>query len=224
MKPIKTAILCATLAPCLAFAAGSDKDRGIGYDQGQKADRQHSQLDTTEDGFLRSAPQQGVSLDSLLGSSVSSRIDGEDIGNVEDILVGQDGKPLGVIVSVGGFLGVGSKDVAMEWDSVNLTHEEDEGLLGGGAGDSNRARATTGGTGSDRDGAAATDRDVSAREGLARDQDRGMGQDRGLGQGRSDDNDRAVQTRSNASPDEYKLVVNMSREALKNAPEFDRNW
>lgn len=226
MKPIKSAILCATLAPCLAFAAESAQDRGVGQDRGigsdhaqhgQQANRQQSQLDTTADGFLRSAPQQGVSMDSLIGSSVVSRVDGEDIGNVEDILIDRDGNALGVIVSVGGFLGMGAKDVALDWDSVSLTHEGDDGgIMGGGAGDTNRAARTTttsGGTGSDRDGAAATDRDVSAREGL--------GQNRGMGQDRDDDN-RVSQ--GAASPDDYKLVVDISREALENAPEFDRNW
>jgi hypothetical protein len=40
-------------------------------------------------------------------------IDGEDIGEINDVIVGEDGRVLAVIVGVGGFLGIGEKDVAV---------------------------------------------------------------------------------------------------------------
>ena len=40
------------------------------------------------------------------------------IGDVKDVLVSQDGKVTALIVSVGGFLGIGEKDVAVPFSSV----------------------------------------------------------------------------------------------------------
>ena len=40
--------------------------------------------------------------------------DGQKIGDVSDILFDKDGKILAYVVGVGGFLGIGSKEVALE--------------------------------------------------------------------------------------------------------------
>jgi sporulation protein YlmC with PRC-barrel domain len=40
--------------------------------------------------------------------------DGKKIGDVNDVLFDKDGKILAYVVSVGGFLGLGSKDIALE--------------------------------------------------------------------------------------------------------------
>ena len=46
------------------------------------------------------------------------------IGEVNDVLVTQDGKISALIVSVGGFLGMGEKDVAVPFASVNQTMKD----------------------------------------------------------------------------------------------------
>lgn len=79
------------------------------------------QDDRPTDGFLATLPSQPVSIDSLMGSNVISRIDNEPIGEVDDILIDREGKPLAVIVSVGAFfLGLGGKQVALDWSRVDL--------------------------------------------------------------------------------------------------------
>jgi hypothetical protein len=47
---------------------------------------------------------------SLIGSTVYGR-DNENIGDVTDIVIDKTGKALGIVVGVGGFLGIGEKDV-----------------------------------------------------------------------------------------------------------------
>jgi sporulation protein YlmC with PRC-barrel domain len=47
--------------------------------------------------------------------------DGQAIGKVEDLLLDRDQKLAGVIVSVGGFLGVGSKSVALPASHVDIS-------------------------------------------------------------------------------------------------------
>jgi sporulation protein YlmC with PRC-barrel domain len=56
----------------------------------------------------------------LVGSKVVGP-DGQTVGKVEDLLLDRDQKLAGVIVSVGGFLGVGSKSVALPPDRVDIS-------------------------------------------------------------------------------------------------------
>jgi sporulation protein YlmC with PRC-barrel domain len=44
--------------------------------------------------------------------------DNQKIGDVDEVLVGKDGKIQAVVVGVGGFLGIGEKDIAIPYDQV----------------------------------------------------------------------------------------------------------
>lgn len=46
------------------------------------------------------------------------------IGDVKDVLVDSDGKINALILSVGGFLGAGEKDVAVKFDAVKKTEKD----------------------------------------------------------------------------------------------------
>ena len=46
--------------------------------------------------------------------------DGESIGSISDVLVSQDGSVNAVIIGVGGFLGIGAKDVAVDMSALEL--------------------------------------------------------------------------------------------------------
>jgi hypothetical protein len=51
---------------------------------------------------------------SILGKKVEGAA-GEDIGRVVDILVDGDGQPRAAVIDFGGFLGVGSRKIAVDW-------------------------------------------------------------------------------------------------------------
>ena len=51
----------------------------------------------------------------------------ESIGDVNDVILTRDGKVEGVVVGVGGFLGIGEKDVAIKMDRIKMT-ETDNGV------------------------------------------------------------------------------------------------
>jgi sporulation protein YlmC with PRC-barrel domain len=59
----------------------------------------------------------------LSGATVYSPQD-ESIGDVNDVIVSRDGKVDGIVVGVGGFLGVGEKDVAIKMDQVKMMDTE----------------------------------------------------------------------------------------------------
>lgn len=67
--------------------------------------------------------------DQLLASKVKGAdvigSDGKKIGDVSDILFSKDGKIEAFVLSVGGFLGVGAKEVALAPASVQLTQDKE---------------------------------------------------------------------------------------------------
>lgn len=44
--------------------------------------------------------------------------DNQKVGDIDEVLVGKDGKVQAVVVGVGGFLGIGEKDIAIPYDQV----------------------------------------------------------------------------------------------------------
>lgn len=56
----------------------------------------------------------------LMGASVynSTGDKGQNIGSVNDLVIDKDGKIVSVVVGVGGFLGIGSKNVAIDYSQV----------------------------------------------------------------------------------------------------------
>ncbi|HEX2257054.1 MAG TPA: PRC-barrel domain-containing protein, partial [Afifellaceae bacterium] len=67
----------------------------------------------------------GLSADDLMGANVVGA-DNEEIGQVGDVLFSQDGQVRAVIVDVGGFLGIGAKEVAIEFDSAQVQRQDGE--------------------------------------------------------------------------------------------------
>jgi sporulation protein YlmC with PRC-barrel domain len=51
------------------------------------------------------------------------------IGDVKDVLVSEDGKVTALIISVGGFLGIGEKDVAVPFSSVKQKIKDGKSYL-----------------------------------------------------------------------------------------------
>lgn len=66
----------------------------------------------------------GLSADKLIGAEVVNA-SGEEIGEIEDLVVGSDNKVSQAIVEVGGFLGIGSKFVAVDIDKLQANSKGD---------------------------------------------------------------------------------------------------
>jgi len=48
-------------------------------------------------------------------------LQGEEVGSVEDVIFDSEGRVIGLVVSVGGFLGIGAESVAVAWKSSKVT-------------------------------------------------------------------------------------------------------
>ncbi|MEQ9813508.1 MAG: PRC-barrel domain-containing protein [Azospirillaceae bacterium] len=68
------------------------------------------------------ANAQGYLASNLMGLSVytSEAEDAEAIGSVNDALIGEDGTVHAVIIGVGGFIGIGEKDVAVDFNRLTI--------------------------------------------------------------------------------------------------------
>lgn len=68
------------------------------------------------------------SADRLIGADVTNNND-ENVGEIEDVVLGENGQVKYVVVSVGGFLGMGDKHVAMNWSDVKANRAENTVLV-----------------------------------------------------------------------------------------------
>jgi sporulation protein YlmC with PRC-barrel domain len=55
--------------------------------------------------------------------------DAQNIGDVNDIVIGKDGNVEAIVVGVGGFLGIGEKDVAVEYAQLNWAEKDGDRWL-----------------------------------------------------------------------------------------------
>jgi hypothetical protein len=60
----------------------------------------------------------------LIGASVTGPSN-QTVGKISDLLVDHDGKIIAAVIGVGGFLGIGEKDVAVPFKSLDLTRDGD---------------------------------------------------------------------------------------------------
>jgi sporulation protein YlmC with PRC-barrel domain len=66
--------------------------------------------------------QQPGQIDSekLVGTDIHNA-EGNEIGEIKSVMLGPDGKVDSVIVGVGGFLGMGEREVALKWSDLNVS-------------------------------------------------------------------------------------------------------
>jgi sporulation protein YlmC with PRC-barrel domain len=60
----------------------------------------------------------------IIGTQVRNTA-GEEIGDVNEIILANDGQVRAVVIGVGGFLGMGERDVAIAFDSLKITRDSD---------------------------------------------------------------------------------------------------
>jgi sporulation protein YlmC with PRC-barrel domain len=69
-----------------------------------------------------------ISASDLLNETVMNEAN-ESIGDVNDVIIDADGKIASVVVGVGGFLGMGEKEVALEFDKLKFAKDTDNDLV-----------------------------------------------------------------------------------------------
>ncbi len=73
--------------------------------------------------FLNEQDDNAVLASELMGQTVYDSAD-DSLGDVNDIIWTDDGNIQGVVVGVGGFLGIGEKSVAVNYEALNIMTDE----------------------------------------------------------------------------------------------------
>jgi sporulation protein YlmC with PRC-barrel domain len=90
--------------------------------------------------FMTQLQGQQMMASKLIGTSVVSA-NNEAVGDVNDVVVDRNGQAMAVVIGVGGFLGIGEKDVAVPFQALDFNAAPSQVSSGS-------APATTGSTGS----------------------------------------------------------------------------
>lgn len=110
----------------------AQKDKGMetadrAQEQRMAAERAKQQM-KVHGTYLSSAPANSIRSDELIGADLNSRSDDETIGKISELVIDENGQIAAVIVEVGGFLGLGQKEVAVSWNSIERrSNESDDG-------------------------------------------------------------------------------------------------
>lgn len=121
MKKLHKLALSAIVIPAMALGSGSvfaeDADPDSGMDD----------VMPSQD-YMGSAPAGSMLASNLIGANVQT-VDDEDVGSVSELIIAQNGQVVGVVVGVGGFLGLGEKNVAIGWDVIMKSGDSDQQQL-----------------------------------------------------------------------------------------------
>jgi sporulation protein YlmC with PRC-barrel domain len=176
-----------TAPPAGSMPAPSAGDRSFGATE-------PARMDT---GNWRTQEQPGQWRASKLEGLDIYNQNNEKIGDISELLVDSSGKIQAVVVGVGGFLGIGERDVAIPFEQIKLVNEP-------------RAVATTATTTDPN--APAPPRATAAAPGAA--------SPTAPTTTGTVATDRPADTAARVTPDHAMLTTNMTKDQLKAAPEF----
>ncbi|WP_331819656.1 PRC-barrel domain-containing protein [Aurantimonas sp. A2-1-M11] len=107
-------------------AGKTDKPAGMASDAPADGDMDTASA-SAEGPFVTVPPTGAWRVADLDGKDVYDTA-GESIGSISDVLVSEDGEVMAVLVGVGGFLGIGQKDVAVSMSALEFGPGKTEGL------------------------------------------------------------------------------------------------
>ncbi|HZL32321.1 MAG TPA: PRC-barrel domain-containing protein [Pseudolabrys sp.] len=152
MKHTLTAAALAVVLATPAFAQSAKPETAMKPDtatqsQMNKPDTQMNKLDTQMDksattsksstsgaatadqaNFIQNQDSTDWRGSKLIGATVYGP-DNKSIGDINDVLIANDGKINAVVIGVGGFLGVGEKSVAIPFDKLQVSRKADSSAI-----------------------------------------------------------------------------------------------
>lgn len=103
-------------------AQEQDQSTATGSMQAEPAEQ--AEAPAPVEGQIVSQPEGTFSASELMGQAVYSA-DGEDIGQISDLLIDQENRLVGVVIGIGGFLGIGEKPIAVEVERLSRASTQD---------------------------------------------------------------------------------------------------
>ena len=105
----------------------TELDADVGLDTDLDADGMNADADIDSNAAAAMAAD-GYSAEDLIGGTVMGT-GGEEIADVDDLVIDENNEVVDVLVNVGGFLGLGEKVVALDVDQLTVSHDDDGDTL-----------------------------------------------------------------------------------------------
>jgi sporulation protein YlmC with PRC-barrel domain len=151
--------------------------------------------------FMTKMESNHIMASDLIGTKVVGS-NNESIGDINDVIMDRNGQIMAAVVGVGGFLGIGEKDVAVPFNALEFQSAQQAQAANSSAGGNNNSVATTGST---TTGNTATTGAGTAGSGTA-----------------ASTNMTASNASSNQNQPE-RVVLRMTKDQLQAAPAFDED-
>ncbi|MGM0983022.1 MAG: PRC-barrel domain-containing protein [Pseudomonadota bacterium] len=65
----------------------------------------------------------------VIGNNIKHRGTDEDVGEVNDLIIDEDGQIVGVVVTTSGFLGLDGQDAGLSWKYIEHSMEDEESVF-----------------------------------------------------------------------------------------------
>jgi hypothetical protein len=127
LKHILTAATLATILAPPAFAQVNKPDT-MGKPNAATQSSMPNLSMVEHESFVQSQHATDWRGSKLIGAIVYGP-DNASIGSINDLLIGNDSKVRAVVIGVGGFLGVGEKNVAVPLDALHISRKPDSSAI-----------------------------------------------------------------------------------------------
>ena len=78
--------------------------------------------------FVNAQQAEEMLASTLLGTQVYNG-ENQSLGEINDVLLDADGQLKTVVIGVGGFLGIAERDVAVPWEALGVSRDENQDLM-----------------------------------------------------------------------------------------------
>ena len=200
---LKQHILAGLLVSAVAFPAYAQSTSPTAPAVAPSTSASSTMPASSGDFMTKAAPDQ-VMASKLIGTRVMGS-NNESIGDVNDVIMDSKGQAIAAIVGVGGFLGIGEKDVAVPFAALEFLSEAQVAATNN-ANAPASAPVTTGSTATAPSGTMGT---------------AGTGTMGTAGTGTMATNNATTSTSSTSVNSPQRVVLRMTKEQLQAAPKFD---
>ncbi len=146
MKKLTALILSAAIAPAFVLSTAAiaakhgeiqaddkkpvdEQNAGEQHANDQKTGMQNADMQRSGESQLSGKPDGALYATDVIGNNVMHRGTDEDVGEIEDLIIGKDGRIIGVVVKTSGFLGLGGQEAGLGWNHIEHSMEGDESVF-----------------------------------------------------------------------------------------------
>jgi hypothetical protein len=127
-KNVVTPVQPSATAPAPKTAApSSSTDQGAAASQSAPAN-QTAASNASGEKFLTAQAPDDLSANQIIGHNVKNT-SGESVGDINNLIVKPNGQVDAAVIGVGGFLGIGEKNVAVSFDQIQVSQDPQSGKM-----------------------------------------------------------------------------------------------